>query len=177
MKRLVRRVFLLTLVCMLLSSVSVAVSAAEWDPTSELMPIEFENGPEAGSVTGARQIFPFTMRASWVTTLLATKNYDKYFVPQEIDGFGATIWTSGKFTHSLENAMKAGICYYDDNIQEYVPAHPEEMYGHIEHDTPFDNPEDLDNLLQTTRYYGFVKNKSNAGAVNGGYMDVTVAYG
>lgn len=177
MKKTIFRMLALALACMMLTSLSVSVSATEWDPSSELMPVELENGPEAGFVTGARQIFPFTMSANWVTTLLATKNYDKYFIPEEIDGFGATIWTSGKFTHTLGNNMKAGICYYDNNLMKYVPAHLEEEYGNILHDEPFDYPEDLDNLLQTTRYYGFIKNKTNAGAINGGSMDVFVAYG
>lgn len=177
MTKMIRRLFVLTLVCMLFTSMALSVSAAEWNPESSGMPIEFENGPEAGYVTGARQIFPFTMHANWVTTLLATKNYDKYFVPSEVDGFGATIWTQGSFTHTLEKNMKAGICYYDPNIQEYVPAHPEEEYGDICHSVNFEHPEDVKNLLQTTRYYGFVKNKAGVGAINGGKMDVFVAYG
>lgn len=174
MKKMFYRLFALTMVCALFVSMAVSVSAAEWDPSSERMPVEFENGPEAGFVTGARQIFPFTMTANWVTTLLATKNYDKYFVPAEVDGFGATIWTDGNFTHTLQNKMKAGICYYDNNLMEYVPAHPEEDYGEIYHNTDFEHPEDVKTLLQT---YGFVKNKSGSGAINGGHMDVFVAYG
>ncbi len=177
MKKTIRRMFALALVCMLFTSLSVSVNAAEWDPTNELMPAEFENGPEAGSVTGARQIFPFTMRANWVTTLLTTRNYDKYFVPQEVDGFGATIWQNGTFTHSLGNEMKAGICYYDYNLMEYVPARADKDYGAIWHNEYFEHYDDVENLLQTTKYYGFVKNKTGTGAVDGGSMDVFVAYG
>lgn len=173
--KMIKRLFAFALVCMLFASMAVPASAAEWDPASDLMPIEWENGPEAGSVTGARAEFPFTMKASWVTTLLATKNYNKYFVPKEHAGFGATVWADGNFTHSEGKYMKAGICYFDESNQIYVPA--DEAVGRIYHDTDFAFYEDLSSLQQSIRYYGYVKNEAGTGAVNGGSMDVYVAYG
>lgn len=102
MVKAIRRVFLLVLVCMLFASMALSVSAAELDPASDFMPIELENGPEAGYVIGSRiSGLPFTMYAQNVTSFLSTMAAGKGFVPANYAGFGAAVWADGNFTHSM----------------------------------------------------------------------------
>lgn len=176
MKKVIHRVFALMLACMLFASLALSASAAELDPASDIMPAELENGPEAGYATGARVTgLPFTMYANNVTSFLSSKVSGKAFVPRFYTGFGATIWAEGTFTHSGGGIMKAGICYYDPSAGIYIPAEyaADRIYSNVK----FSFPEDLSNLRQDTTYYGYVRNDAGYGSVNGGSMDVFVAYG
>lgn len=176
MKKMIHRLFALALVCMLFASMALSVSAAELDPASDNMPIELENGPEAGYVTGARiSGLPFTMYAKNVTSFLSTQAAGKGFVPANYTGFGATIWADGNFTHSSGGEMKAGVCYYSTSLGEYVPAG--DAAGKVYSEIDFSFHEDLSNLLQGTTHYGYVRNDAGTGAVNAGDMTVMVAYG
>lgn len=70
MKKMIHRSFALVLLCMLLVTMALSVSATEVTPDIDYMPIELENGPEAGYVTGTRITgLPFTMSASNVTAM------------------------------------------------------------------------------------------------------------
>ena len=50
MKKMIRRSFAFVLLCMLLATMALSVSATEVTPDIDYMPIELENGPEAGYV-------------------------------------------------------------------------------------------------------------------------------
>lgn len=176
MKKMVYRLFTLVLASMMIASMFISVSAAEYDSAIDYMPIELENGIEAGSVIGSRLTgLPFTMRAANVTTLLSTKNYGKGFVPRDYVEPDASVLCSGKFTHSYGNVVKAGICYYDDTIREYVPANRAAQI--VEQNKQFYLGESFYDLRQTTTYYGYVKNITGVGAVDGGSMTVSKAFG
>lgn len=123
MKKMIHRLFALALVCMLFASMALSVSATELDPVSDLMPIELENGPEAGYVTSARAAgLPFTMYAKNVTSFLSTQASGKCFVPSDYMTLGSTVWAEGNFTQSRGLSMKAGVCYYSPSAGKYLPA-------------------------------------------------------
>lgn len=178
MKKMIHRLFALALVCMLFASMALSVSATESDPVSDLMPIELENGPEAGYVTSARAAgLPFTMYAKNVTSFLSTQASGKCFVPSDYMTLGSTVWAEGNFTQSRGLSMKAGVCYYSPSAGKYLPAGS--AAGYIESDAPedFKFHEDMRNLLQGTTHYGYVSNLDNPGAVIAGNMTVSVAVG
>lgn len=176
MKKTIHRLFTLALVCMLFAAMALSVSAAEVDSAIDYMPIELENGPEAGYVIGTRITgLPFTMSASNVTTLLTTKNYGKAFYPKDYVEPDASVLASGCFTHSLGYDIKAGICYYDGSTGLYVPAARAAQI--VAQGEQFYLDESFYDLRQTTAYYGYVKNVAGSGAVNGGSMTVSKAFG
>lgn len=176
MKKMIRRSFALVLLCMLLATMALSVSATEVTPDIDYMPIELENGPEAGYVTGTRITgLPFTMSASNVTAMLTTKNYGKAFYPKDYAEPDASVLASGSFTHSLCYRIKAGICYYDGSTGSYVPAARAAQI--VDQGKQFYLDESFYDLLQTTAYYGYVKNVAGIGAVNGGSMTVMKVFG
>lgn len=176
MKNIIHRLFALALICVLFAAMTVSVSAAEMDSAIDYMPIELENGTEAGYVSGTRITgLPFTMSASNVTTLLSTQNYGKAFYPKDYVEPGASVLASGNFTHSLGYDIKAGICYYDASTGLYVPAARAAQI--VAQNKQFYLDESFYDLRQTTAYYGYVKNIAGSGAVNGGSMTVSKAFG
>lgn len=178
MKKMIRRLFVFMLACMLFASVALSVSAAEVDSTCDLMPIELENAPDAGYVTGARAAgLPFTMYAKNVTSFLSTQASGKCFVPSNYTTLGSTVWATGNFTHSLGKQMKAGVCYYSPSAGKYLPAGSAAGYITSNATDDFAFNEDMRNLLQGTTHYGYVSNYSGTGAVIDGSMTVFLAVG
>jgi len=178
MKKMIYRLFALALVCMLFASMALSVSAAELDPASDIMPIELENGPEAGYVTSTRAAgLPFTMYAKNVTSFLSTQASGKCFVPADYMDFGATVWATGNFTHSSGRSMKAGVCYYSPSVGKYLPGGSAAGYIQSQSEKDFAFHEDMRNLLQGTTHYGYVSNYLNTGAVIDGSMTVSLAVG
>lgn len=177
MKKIIHRTFALMLACMLFATMALSVSATEWNPTDDGMPIEFEDGPDAGYVIGARiSGLPFTMYAQHVTSFLSSQAAGKGFVPKDYTGFGATVWVDGNLTHSEGGIMKTGICYYSASIGKYLPGGNAAAQVSSGVDFP---PiyESISNLLQGTTYYGYIRNDAGCGYVCDGSTTVSVAYG
>lgn len=83
MKKYLKRFFVLTMLCMLVTSTALNVRAAELNLASDLMTIEEENGPDAGYVIETRITgLPFTMVAKNVTSFLSSQKMIKdLFLP------------------------------------------------------------------------------------------------
>lgn len=169
MKKMSHRIFALMLVCMLFASMVLSVSAAEVDPESDAMSVELENGPEAGYVVGARiSGLSFTMVAQNVTSFLSSMAADKGFVPKDYDG--KTIWVRGTLYHSVSGgSIRAGICYYDSALKKYIPG----VYRDVGSGQYFNVCIAASSLYLGKTYYGYIRNNSSSGAVNGGQITVS----
>ena len=114
MKKYLKRFFVLTMLCMLVTSTALNVRAAELNLASDLMTIEEENGPDAGYVIETRITgLPFTMVAKNVTSFLSSQKNDKGFVPANYQG--DIICVRGTLYHSQPGGyiIRAGVCYYN----------------------------------------------------------------
>ncbi len=169
MKKLVRSMFALLLVCVLFASMALTASAAELDLTSEVMPIELENGPDAGYVIDSRiSGLPFTMVASNVTNFLSSSVSNKGFVPRDYPG--EVIWVHGMLFHSIvPGNIRSGICYYDAYQGIYIPG----LYTNTRSEEPITIQKLASQLLQGTTYFGYIRNDAGGGAVNNGSITVS----
>lgn len=170
MKKMTHRLVALVLVCMLFASMALSVSAAELDPANDLMPIELENGPDAGYVTGTRiSGLPFTMTAGNVTSFLSSMASGKGFVP--VNYYGNTIYVTGRLYHSVSGgAIRAGICYYNASSGVYIPG----AYDDVTSGQYISASKAASSLIQGSTYYGYIRNDQGSGAVNSGTITVSI---
>lgn len=171
MNKMIRRLFALTLVCMLCVSLVVSASATELNLASDLMPIEQENGPEAGYVTGSRiSGLPFTMTAKGVTSFLSSMATNKGFVPADYEG--STINVRGTLYHSVSGGkIRAGICYWNASSGVYVPA--PNGFQDVTSGQYISVSKAASSLIQGTTYYGYIRNDQGSGSVNSGTITVS----
>lgn len=169
MKKTTHRLFVLALVCMLFASMALSVSAAEVDLANDFMPIELENGPEAGFITGTRiSGLPFTMTAGYITSFLSSMAAGKGFVPANYSG--STIYVRGTLYHSVSGgAIRAGICYYNASQGIYIPG----AYKDVTSGQYISVSTAASSLIQGYTYYGYIRNDQGSGAVNGGTITVS----
>lgn len=170
MKKMTHRLVALVLVCMLFASMALSVSASELDPANDLMPIELENGPDAGYVTGTRiSGLPFTMTAGNVTSFLSSMASGKGFVP--VNYYGNTIYVTGRLYHSVSGgAIRAGICYYNASSGVYIPG----AYDDVTSGQYISASKAASSLIQGSTYYGYIRNDQGSGAVNSGTITVSI---
>lgn len=169
MKKLIHRLFALMLVCMMFASLALSVSAAELDLTTDLMPIELENGPDAGYVTGTRiSGLPFTMTAANVTSFLSSSVSGKGFVPGDYSG--RTIRVNGLLNHSVAlGNIRSGICYYSSAQDMYIPG----LYTNTLSGQGINISKPASSLISGNTYYGYIRNDAGSGAVNSGSITVS----
>lgn len=171
MKKIIHRTFALMLACVLLAALALSASAAELDLTSDAMPIELENGPDAGYVTGTRiSGLPFTMTAANVTSFLSSMASGKGFLPTNYAG--RTIRVNGTLYHSITNGnIRSGICYYNASQGIYIPG----VYRNTLSGQYITMSTSASSLIQGMTYYGYIRNDAGGGAVNGGSITVSAS--
>ena len=170
MKKQFKRLFVLTMLCMLVASAALNVSAAELNLASGLMPIEQENGSEAGYVIEARiSGLPFTMVAQNVTSFLSSLKSEKGFVPANYQG--ESICVRGTLYHSQPGGsiIRAGVCYYNASQGIYIPG----VYRDVGSGQYFNVSVSASSLLAGTTYYGYIRNNVSYGSVNDGSITVS----
>lgn len=170
MKKQVKRIFALTMVCMLIASMALSASAAELNLASDLMPIEQENSTEAGYVIETRiSGLPFTMVAKNVTSFLSSLKSEKGFVPGDYQG--NSICVRGTLYHSQPGGsiIRAGVCYYNASQGIYIPG----VYRDVGSSQYFNVGVLASSLLAGTTYYGYIRNNVSYGSVNDGSITVS----
>lgn len=170
MKKYLKRFFVLTMLCMLVTSTALNVRAAELNLASDLMTIEEENGPDAGYVIETRITgLPFTMVAKNVTSFLSSQKNDKGFVPANYQG--DIICVRGTLYHSQPGGyiIRAGVCYYNASQGIYIPG----VYRDVGSGQYFNTSVYASSLLAGTTYYGYIRNNVSYGSVNDGSITVS----
>lgn len=168
MKKACYRVIALVLVCIVVTSLPVSANAPELDLSSDFMPIEAENGPDAGFFSGERiSGLPFTMTAANITRFLSSQVADKGFLP---NNYGRkNIYVNGTLHHSVVNGkIRSGICYFSSSQGVYIP----EVYSDTTSGGSIYTYMPANNMLQGITHFGYIRNDQGSGSVNSGTITI-----
>lgn len=173
MKKHIRKLLALLLVCMLVTSYALPAYAAEVEATygDEIMDAKLQNSADAGYAFESRAATSlFSITASQVTSFLTSQRSGKCFAVY--DYTGKTIKVTGTLYHSeaTTNAIKSGLCYYDPTTDTFVSpdgAHQTTKSGgpvNISITVAKLSNAVADKGSQAQTYYAFVKNVASDGA-------------
>ena len=180
MKKYIRSIFTLLMVCMLVTSAVLPAYAAEVEATygDEIMDARLQNSADAGYAFESRAATSlFSITANQVTGFLTSQRSGKCFAVY--DYTGKTIKVNGTLYHSeaTTNAIKSGLCYYDPTTDTFVS--PTGAYKTTKSGDPVNisiTVAKLSNAVagkgsQAQTYYAFVKNVASSG---NGYVHGTL---